>query len=82
MLYSRSMSSLKEQDRSLYKLVSLEQSQDLDIKGSSEGRGSISLNASVDIFASMMLKREESGKSLRSSRQFHRDSYLDSMLSS
>jgi len=87
-LYSRAMSSLKQQDKSLYKLVSLEQSQDLDMRmlepvRSSSQSPSMNLNASVDLFASMVFNREDSVTSNRlSRRQFHTPTYLENMLQS
>lgn len=65
MLYNRSLQSLKNEDKDLYKKISLEVSQDIDIrnfepnfdkKGSSSHH--LNMNASLDIFASMVFNTE------------------------
>lgn len=87
-LYSKAMQNLKQQDKTLYKLVSLEQSQDIDMRMLDADRRlsqspSINLNASVDIFASIAFKREESSSNSRTSRrQSYTPTYLENMLHS
>lgn len=53
-LYAKSMDSLKKQDRSLYKAVALEVSQDIDLNKAALYRSTMH-NQSHDIFTSLMI---------------------------
>lgn len=54
-LYSKSMENLKKQDRSLYKAVALEVSQDIDLTKMQLNRSTFNMNSSHDIFTSLMI---------------------------